>query len=252
MSDILDRNKILGQNSYLYDVKILENSASTQKDAKADGQDNCLYLAENQTKAYGRFGRAYFARQGSGIYMSLLLKWPVSADKMPNFTILAGAAIVSAIEKRTDKKPQIKWVNDIYLDGKKMAGILAEAAVNADNMEVIIGIGLNFSIQEFPDELADKATSLFTETETEPIITRNELIADIWNEFYSLMNADYFSIYKSHSFILGRRISFDENQLAYEGKAIDLTPEGELIVQLANGQKKNISSGEISLKKWTD
>ena len=222
MNDKLEKSIILQKNPWLTDVKIVAESESTQKDAKLDGQENCLYLTERQNKTYGRFGRQYFAAPSGGIYMSLSLKPKVELEKLPEFTLLTGAAIVSAIEKLTDKKPQIKWVNDIYLDDKKFVGILAETSLNpTQEAQVIIGI------------------------------SRSELIAEIWSEFHRLSEGSFFQIYKSHSFILGKQVEFVQSGQTFSGRATDLTSKGELIVNLDNGQQKILSSGEISLKKWT-
>ncbi|WP_251713527.1 biotin--[acetyl-CoA-carboxylase] ligase [Lactococcus ileimucosae] len=249
MKNPLDKKIILAANPWLKDVKILEQSVSTQIDAKSDGQADTLYMSEKQTGIYGRFGREYFASPDGGIYMTLLLRPTGSLESLPNYTLLAAAAVVSAIENLTGKKTEIKWVNDIYLDGKKIVGILAEAQVQADkSLQIALGIGINFYIQKFPEELAHKAGSLFTEP---PSVTRSELVAEIWSEFYRLSNRDFFSFYKSRSLVLGKKVEFEENKTLYKGKAMDLTPDGKLIVQLENGQCKILSSGEISLKKWT-
>ncbi|PCS00489.1 biotin--[acetyl-CoA-carboxylase] ligase [Lactococcus fujiensis] len=249
MSEKLEKNLILLRNPWLSDIKIKSESHSTQEDAKADGVDQCLYLAENQTGSYGRFGREFYAQKTGGIYMSLLLKHAISADELPSYTLLAAAAIVKAIENLTPKKPQIKWVNDIYLEDKKIAGILAESSVSADQLQIVIGVGINFSISEFPEHLDKKATSLFMNEV--PNLSKSELIAEIWSEFNRLQNTDYFKIYHTHSFILGKQVEFVQNNEHFIGKAIDLSPSGELIILLENGQKKWLSSGEISLKKWT-
>ncbi len=95
--------------------------------------------------------------------MSLLLKHAISADELPSYTLLAAAAIVKAIENLTPKKPQIKWVNDIYLEDKKIAGILAESSVSADQLQIVIGVGINFSISEFPEHLDKKSNFLIHE-----------------------------------------------------------------------------------------
>lgn len=254
MNDNLEKNIILLKNPWLSDVKIVAESESTQKDAKLDHQADCLYMTERQFGTYGRFGRQYFAAKSGGIYMSLVLlptDKAVSNDEVPQYTLLAASAVVSAIEKLTDKKPLIKWVNDIYLGEKKFVGILAEAAVSSDKApQIVIGIGINFSISEFPQELESKATSLFFDEA--PTITRSELVAEIWSEFHQmLMSHDFFDFYKSHSFILGKQVEFIQGTSEFSGQAIDLTNAGELVVALSDGQKKIISSGEISLKKWT-
>ena len=112
-----------------------------------------------------------------------------------------------------------------------------------------MGIGINFHISTFPEAIAHKAGSLFTET---PTITRSELVAKIWSEFHQLSKRDFFEIYKTHSFILGKTVEFEENKVLYRGTAVDLTPSGQLIVHLEDGQIKTLSSGEISLKTGRD
>ncbi|MFC4651296.1 biotin--[acetyl-CoA-carboxylase] ligase [Lactococcus nasutitermitis] len=246
----LDKDLILMRNPWLTDVKITEESVSTQMDAKADNHENTLYMTENQLGTYGRFGRRYFATDTGGIYMSLLLKASSRLSELPEYTLLTAAAIVTAIEKLTNKQPQIKWVNDIYLDNKKFVGILAESSVSFDSsVKIIIGVGINFSITDFPIDLREKATSLFTENP--PTISRSELVAEILSEFHRLENDDFYNIYKAHSFILGKQVEFEQNGIHYEGQAVDLTENGELIVHLLTGEEKILSSGEISLKKWT-
>ncbi len=166
-----------------FDIHYQTDSQSTQQDARqgieAGHQGNCLYLAPHQSGAKGRFGRSFFAPKQGGIYMSLHLKPMVPFDQMPPYTVLVAAAVIQAIDHLTDKKPQIKWVNDIYLGQKKIGGILTEAVTSIESgliTDVIVGLGLNFYIENFPQELANKAGSLF---DRQPAITRNELIAEI-------------------------------------------------------------------------
>lgn len=241
---MVKKDCILSKNTWLSDISFVETSASTQQDAKNELLDRKLYIADTQTGARGRFGRQYFAVKGAGIYMSLTLKAPENPEKL---TILTAAAIVTAIEKLTTKKPQIKWVNDIFLEHKKICGIIVERYLASDY--IIIGVGLNFNIPSFPIALRDKAGSLFSQAETPPI-TRGELIAAIWSEFDNLRQTQqFFDIYKRHSFILGKTVEFEENGRTIIGTATDLTENGELIVN-TDGLVKVLSSGEISLKKW--
>ena len=240
---MIDIKDILAQNPWLIEGSVAKTSASTQLDAKANLGDKKLFISEMQTAARGRFGRQYVTEQGKGIYMSLSLK-PSTAIK--NYTILTAAAITAAIETLTSKKPQIKWVNDIYLDNKKIAGVLVEHLLSSDY--IIIGIGLNFNQINFPLDLRDKAGSLFNE-ETPPI-TRTQLIAEIWRQFYKLQaDETFFDIYRAHSFILGKTVEFEEQGETIIATAVDLTEHGELIVN-TGGLIKVISSGEVSLKKW--
>ena len=240
---MIDINDILEKNQWLVTASAVDSSASTQLDAKNDLVDKKLFIADMQTNARGRFGRQYLASKGNGIYMSLVLN---VSEEVKNYTILTAAAIVTAIEKLTSKKPQIKWVNDIYLDNKKIAGVLVEYLMSSQ--QIVIGIGLNFNSFDLPIDLREKASSLFSDGA--PTITRSDLIAEIWTQFDKLRSDDaFFNIYHAHSFILGKTVEFEENGQLISGTATDLTETGELIVN-TGGLIKVLSSGEISLKKW--
>lgn len=245
-----DKQLILQRASWLRDVMIFKETKSTQQEAKIKGKE-ALYLAEKQIAAYGRFGREYFSTDDGGIYMSLLLKPQFAFEQLPQYTLLTAASIVMAIEKLTNKKPMIKWVNDIYLNDKKVVGILTEAITKENAIQhIIVGVGINFNIKKFPSMLVDYATSLFTENE-EPTITASELIGEIWKQFNDLLHKDFLKIYKAHSFILGKTVHFRQNGIDYEGIASELTDQGELVVELEGGLQKILNSGEISIKKWT-
>ncbi|MEY8462721.1 bifunctional biotin--[acetyl-CoA-carboxylase] ligase/biotin operon repressor BirA [Streptococcus merionis] len=238
-----------------FKISYQAKSQSTQQDARqgleAGNAGDCLYLAPFQDGARGRFGRVFFAPKQGGIYMSLHLKPMVSFDLMPPYTILVAASIVRAIQTLTGKKAQIKWVNDIYLDSKKIAGILTEAVSSVESgliTDVIIGVGLNFHIEDFPHDLKDKAGSLFDE---KPSITRNQLIAEIWKVYLETPEEDLIALYRTHSLVLGRMVSFKQNGQEYTGFAKAIDREGRLLVELTDGAVTWLNSGEISLTSWT-
>ena len=229
-------------------------STSTQLDAKAGIESvhltPALYLASQQGAAKGRFGRDFFTSPTGGIYMSLHLKPDLPVDQLPSYTILLAAAVAKAIFNLTGKKAQIKWVNDIYYKGKKVGGILTEAISSIETgliTDVIIGVGINFAITDFPTELKDKAGSLF---ESQPPISRNELIAEIWKEFFTTPEEELIYLYKQRSLVLGKEVRFEQNQTSYQGLAKDISDSGQLLVQLTDGQERWLNSGEISLKQW--
>ena len=144
----------------------------------------------------------------------------------------------------------IKWVNDIYYKNKKIAGILTEATTSIENgqvTDVIIGVGFNFSIKAFPEDLKDKAGSLF---DKKPPISRNELIAEIWKCFYESDPEELIYLYKQRSLVLGREVCFSQNNTDYKGLAKDVSDSGQLLVQLDNGQEIWLNSGEVSLSSW--
>ncbi len=235
-------------------VSYNEKSISTQKDAKENILTNPktpqLYLAPKQEMAKGRMNRPFFTSENGGIYMSLHLKPNVHYSDLEPFTMMAASSITKAISRLTGIDTQIKWVNDIYLGQKKIAGIITEAITSVETgliTDVIIGIGLNFFIKDFPDDLNSKAGSLFS---VQPTVTRNQLIIEIWKLFTEIPVKDHIKVYKDKSLVLNRQVTFMENDTLISGKAIAITDEGHLVIRLESGQEKILRSGEISLSSW--
>ncbi len=255
-SDILDPLEIKGGTLSFLEVEILENSQSTMQDAKAAAAQGktapLLIVADAQSGAHGRFGRPFFAPKGGGIYMSLLLQPNQSFAELPQYTLLAAVAVSQAIDALSGKTSTIKWVNDIYLDGKKVCGILSEATSDFESgtiSQVIIGMGINFSIPDadFPLELQEKAGSIFPASA--PVL-RNQLIHTIWENFFRLLSqpaSDYLSTYREKSFVLGKTVHFTQQGKTYSGRASAITDRGELVVETAE-KTFTLSSGEISLQ----
>ncbi|GGD02558.1 biotin--[acetyl-CoA-carboxylase] ligase [Enterococcus wangshanyuanii] len=239
-------------------ITILDSSESTMKDAKLaaiNGEpNNTLIVADIQEAPKGRFGRPFFSKAGSGIYMSMLLRPNQRFEEMAQYTVIMAVAAARAMDELANVTTEIKWVNDIYLNGKKIGGILSEAMSDVESGQisnVIIGMGINFSLkqEEFPEELQEKATSLFSSKT--PTVTRNELIAAIWNQFYRILEQlpaeDFLEEYRQKSFVLGKTVSFSQAGTEYIGTATGINERGELIVKLSDDTEKIISSGEISL-----
>lgn len=189
-------------------VTINEKSESTQLDAKNNmefDKQSHLYLAPSQEKAKGRFGRQFFASKQGGIYMSLHLKPNVPFEEIKPYTLMVASSIVKAISRLTGIETDIKWVNDIYYNGKKIAGILTEAISSVETgliTDVIIGVGINFYITDFPKAISQKAGSLFS---SQPTITRNELITEIWKLFLTIPEKDLVKVYKEKSLVLNKK-----------------------------------------------
>ena len=228
---------------------------STQTDAKegieSRSQGNTLYLSTYQTAGRGRFQRPYYSPSQGGIYMSLHIQPNLPYEKLPSYTLLVAAAVYKAIKNLTMIEVDIKWVNDIYFKNKKIAGILTEAMTSVETglvTDVIIGLGVNFSITYFPDDLKEKAGSLFTPPAP---ITRNELISEIWRCFYQTAPEELLYLYKEHSLVLGREVSFIQDQTKKKGVAKDISDKGQLLIQLDDQTEIWLNSGEISLTSWT-
>ena len=227
---------------------------STQTDAKegieAGNKRNTLYLSTCQTAGRGRFQRPYYSPSQGGIYMSLHIQPNLPYEKLPSYTLLVAAAVYKAIKNLTMIEVDIKWVNDIYFKNKKIAGILTEAMTSVETglvTDVIIGLGINFSIGDFPKELKEKAGSLFMPPAP---ISRNELISEIWNCFYNTDPDELFYLYKERSIVLGKEITFQRNGQNEKGMAKDISNTGQLQVELEDKKTIWLNSGEISLTSW--
>ena len=235
-------------------IRYKPETKSTQTDAKegieAGNKGNTLYLSTCQTAGRGRFQRPYYSPSQGGIYMSLHIQPNLPYEKLPSYTLLVAAAVYKAIKNLTMIEVDIKWVNDIYFKNKKIAGILTEAMTSVETdlvTDVIIGLGINFSIADFPDNLKEKAGSLFTAPAP---ISRNDLISEIWNCFYNTDSDELLYIYKERSIVLGKEVTFQLDGKFKKGLAKEISESGRLQVELEDKHTIWLNSGEISLTSW--
>lgn len=237
-------------NADIGDIIVLETVNSTNTYAKELAQSgvyhNIVVIANHQTSGRGRMGREFFSPSGTGLYMSIILR-PDACDFNPTaLTIAAGVAVCRTVEEICNRQPQIKWVNDIFLDGRKICGILAEAGTNSGTLDyIVVGIGINVSTENFPAELNDIAGSLGDN------IDRNLIAGKLIVEFNRLQtlcgSSELIDEYKKRSLVLGKKIDFTKDGETYTGIATDINIEGNLIVTLEDGKNVTLKSGEISL-----
>ena len=247
------------------DIEIVKEIDSTNDELKRqaiNGQNEIkLLIAESQTKGKGTKGRSFFSPAGSGCYISFLLRPKYSVEECTLLTTVAATATALAIEsatsnlqRTTGKKTQIKWVNDVYIDRKKVAGILTEASMRKDGKGLdymIIGIGVNITPPEggFPAEIENIATSVITD---EHMYIKNKLIAEIANAlifYYKCFKKKLFiEEYKKRLFFLGEEITVTQGNESYKATAVDIDSMCHLIVKTADGEEKTLQSGEISIK----
>lgn len=231
----------------------------------------CVIISDTQTAGRGRLGRSFISPAGTGIYMSIvLLPESVSIDQKL-ITVASAVAVRRAIIKVTNAEPKIKWVNDLYLNNKKISGILTEmpTEINSGKADrIIIGIGVNCFPGSFPDELNDIAGCI---SDIRDSFSMDALSREIADEVFSILSADcvgsygsgtpksdsILNEYRDNCFILGKEITATDftNQKGspkiYSAKALDISSEGELIVQRLDspnhGEIVNLFSGEVSI-----
>lgn len=236
--------------------KVTSTNDIAKKLALNGAKHGTIVISEEQTNGKGRLGRSFYSPANTGIYMSIILKLSLTTMDSVLITTSSAVAICDAIEKLTGINCQIKWINDIYLNGKKIAGILTETSTNFESKTIdylILGIGLNFTQpkNDFPEELRKIASSLFEHNNS--TINRNLLCAEIANNILNMIskieNYDFISEYKKRSIVLNQDIIYTSKGISLIGKAIDIANDGSLIVKNSDGSTKILNSGDITIRK---
>jgi len=255
-----------------YQFEIHEEIDSTNARAKqlyGEGTERAVVIAETQTKGRGRLGRSFYSPKGNGIYMSILFKAGREAADAVKVTTFAAVAVARAIERASGLKAGIKWVNDIYINERKVCGILTEAGFSNENSGidyVIAGIGINVYSKEFPEDISKIATSLEAEIDRTTrnnenaalqIPDRNQLIAEILNEmepFVAGNVTDYLEEYRERSVIIGKRVNVINGNMQYPALTVGIDDDCGLIVEpegiggSSTGERKVITAGEVSIR----
>ena len=245
----------------IFTYKILESTNKTAKQKAFDGAETgTVIIAEGQTDGRGRFGRSFFSPPEVGLYMSLIIRPDFDMGKSLLITTAASVAVARAIKEVCGLETQIKWVNDIFLGGLKVCGILTEAVANFESGTIdslVIGIGINCRAPKkaFPEEIRETAGTL-----TCPV-SRNRLAAEVINQLFNILNhfsegpyPKYMDEYRRRSTVLRKDVLIYKNDATglgsepFKAKAIDVSDEGGLIVIYENGMKETLTSGEISLR----
>ena len=258
--DVLSREGVL---RYLktpeVDVQVYTSVASTNTLLKAWAEDGCaegtVAAAEEQTAGRGRRGRGFFSPRGTGLYLSILLRPESSAGAALAITTTAAVAAAEAIEALSGEAAQIKWVNDIYMRGKKVCGILTEASLDVETgglRYAIVGIGINVlpPPDGFPDELQEIAGAVFEDSA--PPDFRCRLAAELLDRFFARYRAlgseDCFEAYRRRCLVLGRRVTVLSGGIAVgEGEAVSLERDYSLRLRWDDGTESLLNSGEVSV-----
>ena len=221
--------------------------------AKEGAPEGTLALAEFQSAGRGRLGRSWEVPEGTSVMMSILLRPKFEPQYAPMLTLVMGMAVAKAV-KKFGFDVSIKWPNDVVVSHKKICGILTEMGVRDGKIDyAVIGVGINVNIKEFPEEMADKATSLYLESGRE--FDRSQipgLVMEAFEEYYEKFAAtcDLSGLKEEYESILANynqpvRVLAKE---PYEGVARGITDGGELLVEKTDGMIVAVSAGEVSVR----
>ncbi|NLW02878.1 MAG: biotin--[acetyl-CoA-carboxylase] ligase [Clostridiaceae bacterium] len=243
------------------DMRFYESVESTNNVLKglanAGAAHGTVVIANGQTRGRGRLGREWNSVAGKGIWMSVLLRPQLHPARVQAITLAAAVAVCRAIEPLLDKKPGIKWPNDILLGGGKVCGILTELSAEAERVSwVIAGIGLNthFAPEDFSPDLKDKATSLIQHLKKGGSLDRTWLAAEILNQFEQVYEEylengpdSMLMEWRQRSVTLKRMVELVQGTERIRALALDIGEDGRLRIRLEDGSIREIFSGEISL-----
>jgi BirA family transcriptional regulator, biotin operon repressor / biotin---[acetyl-CoA-carboxylase] ligase len=214
--------------------------------------EGTLVVAETQTGGRGRLGREWDSPPGVGLYVSLVLRPLLPPMELPQITLTTAVAVVRAVRRVAGLAPGIKWPNDLLVNGKKLGGILTEMETESDRIRhVVVGLGLNVNNPGFPPDLADTATSLTLTAGR--AFSRVHLLRAWLEEFEALyerfLNQGFSEIleeWKGYTVTLGKAVTVRQGPREISGQALDVAPDGALLLKTASGEMVRVTSGEIT------
>lgn len=267
--DILSQSEITSQLHTKWlgkNIRYFEEVDSTNTAAKRIAEESgsadwhgTVVVAEEQTAGKGRRGRFWSSPRGTGLFFSILLKPQIEPGNASMLTLVKGMATVKGIEQITGLKPQIKWPNDVVLNGKKIVGILTEMSAQIDYVNhIVVGTGINVHQADFPEEIAKTATSLKLELQEagrSVQISRAGLLGAVlfyFEQYYEtyLQTEDLSALQEEYNSMLvniGKGVRVLDPLGEYEGTALGIDSRGELLVDRGKEVSK-VSSGEVSVR----
>ena len=241
----------------------MESTTSTNDLAKLYANQNsttpAIFISEEQIAGRGRLGRKFVSPSKTGLYISLCLFPTIALEDLSLITCATAVACVETIEQLTGKSLNIKWVNDLFYQDKKVGGILTEVISDFESQQVqslIVGMGINLidSPQSFPEELHSIVGSVFSSRKEYEAhsFNRNQFIATFlekWTFYYqNLSQREFISSYKEYSNVIGKSIKVIEGNQVYHAYAKDIDENGHLIIEKEDKSLHALSYGEVSIR----
>jgi BirA family biotin operon repressor/biotin-[acetyl-CoA-carboxylase] ligase len=236
----------------VHHFETLNSTNDLAKELAAQGApEGTMVVAETQTGGRGRLGREWDSPPGVGLYVSLVLRPMLPPMELPQITLTTAVAVVRAVRRVAGLAPGIKWPNDLLVNGKKLAGILTEMETESDRIRhVVVGLGLNVNNPAFPPELAVTATSLAltaggTFSRVELLKAWLEEFEDLYDRFLNQRFPEILEEWKAAAVTLGRTVTVRQGPREISGQALDVAPDGALLLRTAGGEIVRVTSGEI-------
>lgn len=246
-----------------WNIQTMESTTSTNDLAKIYANHNsttpAIFISEEQTAGRGRLGRTFVSPSKTGLYISLCLFPTIALEDLSLITCATAVACIETLEQLTGKSLNIKWVNDLFYQDKKVGGILTEVISDFESQQVqslIVGMGINLidSPQSFPEELHSIVGSLFSSKKEydNSSFNRNHFIAQFlekWTFYYqNLSKRNFIESYKEHSNVISKFVNVFEGNQTYSAYAKDIDENGHLIIEKEDNTLHSLSYGEVSIR----
>ncbi len=252
----LGKTQVVGR-----DVRVFQETTSTndvmEKLARDGVKEGAVVFAESQTKGRGRLGRKWMSPSGKGLWFSVLLRPRLSPQTVTQLTIAAATALARAIQLQTGLTPEIKWPNDIWVQGRKVAGILTEMSAEMDHVKyVILGIGVdvNLSEAEFPTELRTIATSLQIETgrKLDRAGLATAILRELDRDYTRVISGQFETLadeWERRCITIGHEVTIHIGDRQIHGRAESLDEDGALLLRTPHGHLERIIGGDVTIAK---
>lgn len=243
-----------GRTVEYYDI-VDSTNIKAKRLAEEGAASGTLVVSDCQNAGRGRRGKGWVSPSGKNVFMSLILRPDILPGSASMLTLVAALAVCDGIKHETGLTTAIKWPNDIVANSKKLCGILTEMSAELEGIHyVVVGIGINVNMEEFPEEVNSMATSLYLETGNK--VRRSSLIASVmesferyYEEFISQGDlSGLISVYNNCMVNAGREVKILDSAGDYTGKALGINEKGELLVEMQSGEVKHVISGEVSVR----
>jgi len=245
--------EVLGRKEILHYTETDSTNARARELAEQGAPEGTLVVADSQSRGRGRRGRTWFSPPNAGIYASLILRPSIPASEATQLTFLTAVASAEALIHVTHVDAHIKWPNDLLVKGKKIAGILTEIQSEQGSLAyAVVGIGMNVHTPFFPDDLGETATSVLIETGRQ--FSRTGILREYlkrqeqWLREWQAFGFDpVLRRWKGMAETIGRRIRVEMPDQTWEGRAVDVDPQGVLLLNDSNGETHRIVAGDVVL-----
>ena len=227
--------------------KTVPSTNLVAKDYAEQGEEEGVFIAEKQTAGRGRLGRSFYSPEGTGLYVSFLLRPLLSPEDIYKLTTTAAVAVCETLELFSGREASIKWVNDVLIADKKVCGILVEGSFDENKLKyAVIGIGINLFMPKegFPEEIIEKAGVVFKTYKD----CKEELCADLITRLYRLLGEDCYERYVMRSVVQGKEIVVVKDGKKKEAIVLGLDDRCRLLIRYKKGGMEVLESGEIAIE----